>query len=43
VIMGLNYGLFEERIMDPETGVMLNPDLEFRANHSLKIPSLAKS
>jgi xanthine dehydrogenase YagR molybdenum-binding subunit len=26
--MGLNYGLFEERIMDPETGVMLNPDLE---------------
>ena len=29
VIMGLNYGLFEERIMDPETGVMLNPDLEF--------------
>ncbi len=28
VIMGLNYGLFEERIMDPETGVMLNPDLE---------------
>lgn len=28
VIMGLNYGLFEERIMDPGTGVMLNPDLE---------------
>jgi xanthine dehydrogenase YagR molybdenum-binding subunit len=28
VIMGLNYGLFEERIMDPATGVMLNPDLE---------------
>jgi xanthine dehydrogenase YagR molybdenum-binding subunit len=28
VIMGLNYGLFEERIMDPETGIMLNPDLE---------------
>ena len=28
VIMGLNYGLFEERIMDPETGVMLNADLE---------------
>ena len=28
VIMGLNYGLFEERIMDPVTGVMLNPDLE---------------
>jgi xanthine dehydrogenase YagR molybdenum-binding subunit len=28
VIMGLNYGLFEERIMDPMTGVMLNPDME---------------
>ncbi len=27
-IMGLNYGLFEERIMDPTTGVMLNPDME---------------
>ena len=28
VIMGLNYGLFEERIMDPITGVMLNADME---------------
>lgn len=28
VIGGLNYGLFEERVMDPTTGVMLNPDLE---------------
>src|SRR5262249_14335406 len=28
VIGGLNYGLFEERIMDPTTGVMLNPDME---------------
>jgi xanthine dehydrogenase YagR molybdenum-binding subunit len=28
VIMGLNYGLFEERIMDPTTGLMLNPDME---------------
>jgi xanthine dehydrogenase YagR molybdenum-binding subunit len=28
VIGGLNYGLFEERIMDPLTGVMLNPDME---------------
>ncbi len=28
VIRGLNYGLFEERIMDPTTGVMLNPDME---------------
>jgi len=28
VIGGLNYGLFEERIMDPVTGVMLNSDME---------------
>jgi xanthine dehydrogenase YagR molybdenum-binding subunit len=28
IIMGLNYGLFEERIMDPATGVMLNADME---------------
>src|SRR5437763_15098606 len=28
VIGGLNYGLFEERIMDPITGVMLNADME---------------
>ncbi|CAN5842051.1 xanthine dehydrogenase family protein molybdopterin-binding subunit [soil metagenome] len=28
VIMGLNYGLFEERVMDPTTGVMLNADME---------------
>jgi xanthine dehydrogenase YagR molybdenum-binding subunit len=28
VIMGLNYGLFEERVMDPTTGIMLNPDME---------------
>jgi xanthine dehydrogenase YagR molybdenum-binding subunit len=28
VIGGLNYGLFEERVMDPGTGVMLNPDME---------------
>jgi xanthine dehydrogenase YagR molybdenum-binding subunit len=28
VIMGLNYGLFEERIMDHHTGVMLNADME---------------
>jgi xanthine dehydrogenase YagR molybdenum-binding subunit len=29
VIMGLNYGLFEEQIMDPTTGRMLNPDMEW--------------
>jgi xanthine dehydrogenase YagR molybdenum-binding subunit len=28
VIGGLNYGLFEERIMDPITGIMLNADME---------------
>jgi xanthine dehydrogenase YagR molybdenum-binding subunit len=28
VIGGINYGLFEERVMDPTTGVMLNPDME---------------
>jgi xanthine dehydrogenase YagR molybdenum-binding subunit len=28
VIGGLNYGLFEERIMDPITGIMLNSDME---------------
>ncbi len=28
VIGGLNYGLFEERVMDPATGIMLNPDME---------------
>ena len=28
VIGGLNYGMFEERIMDERTGVMLNPDME---------------
>jgi xanthine dehydrogenase YagR molybdenum-binding subunit len=29
VIMGLNYALFEERIQDPTTGRMLNPDMEW--------------
>ncbi|MDB5351205.1 MAG: xdhA 1 [Planctomycetota bacterium] len=28
VIGGLNYGLFEERVMDPGSGLMLNPDME---------------
>jgi len=28
VIGGLNYGMFEERVMDEQTGVMLNPDME---------------
>ena len=29
VIVGLNYGLFEERLVDPTTGTMLNPDMEW--------------
>jgi xanthine dehydrogenase YagR molybdenum-binding subunit len=29
VIMGLNYGLFEERLLDPTTGTMVNPDMEW--------------
>src|SRR5262245_22455799 len=29
VIMGINYALFEERIMDRHTGRQVNPDMEF--------------
>ncbi len=29
VIMGVNYALFEERIMDSQTGRQVNPDMEF--------------
>ena len=29
LIMGISYSLFEEKVMDPTTGVMLNPDMEF--------------
>ncbi len=29
VIMGIGFALFEERILDPPTGRMLNPDFEF--------------
>jgi xanthine dehydrogenase YagR molybdenum-binding subunit len=29
VIMGVNYGLFEERCVDTTTGTMLNPDMEW--------------
>ncbi len=27
--MGISYALYEEKIMDPTTGVMLNPNMEF--------------
>src|SRR5579871_3291071 len=29
MIMGISYSLFEEKVMDPTTGVMLNADMEF--------------
>lgn len=29
LIMGISYSLFEEKVMDPTTGIMLNPDMEF--------------
>ena len=29
LIMGVTYALFEEAIYDPQTGRMLNPDMEF--------------
>ena len=29
LIMGISYSLFEEKIMDPTTGIMLNADMEF--------------
>jgi xanthine dehydrogenase YagR molybdenum-binding subunit len=29
LIMGISYSLFEEKIMDPTTGIMLNSDMEF--------------
>jgi xanthine dehydrogenase YagR molybdenum-binding subunit len=29
MIMGISYALYEEKIMDPATGRMLNPNMEF--------------
>jgi xanthine dehydrogenase YagR molybdenum-binding subunit len=29
LIMGISYSLYEEKVMDPTTGLMLNPDMEF--------------
>ncbi len=41
VIGGINYGLFEERIMDPITGVMLNADMEqYRLAGAADIPEI---
>ena len=36
VIMGISYALYEERVMDPRTGVSLNPNFE-----TYKLPTLA--
>jgi len=36
VIMGIGYALYEERLMDPRTGVMLNPNFE-----TYKLPGFA--
>ncbi len=41
VIGGLNYGLFEEQIMDPSTGLMLNADMElYKLAGSSDIPEI---
>jgi xanthine dehydrogenase YagR molybdenum-binding subunit len=29
LIMGIGYSLYEEKVMDPTTGIMLNPNMEF--------------
>src|SRR5262249_52167179 len=29
LVMGISYALFEEKVMDPATGRMLNPNMEF--------------
>jgi len=36
VVMGVNYALFEERIMDRHTGRQVNPDMEFYKLGGLK-------
>ncbi len=36
IIMGLGYALYEERVMDPTTGVVLNPNFE-----TYKLPNFA--
>jgi xanthine dehydrogenase YagR molybdenum-binding subunit len=41
VIGGLNYALFEERRLDPATGVQLNPDMEFyRIARATDVPEI---
>lgn len=36
IILGLGYALYEQRVMDPQTGVVLNPNFE-----TYKLPGLA--
>ncbi len=36
IIMGLGYALYEQRVMDPQTGVVLNPNFE-----TYKLPGVA--
>jgi len=41
ILQGISYALFEERILDPHTGHMLNPDLEqYRLLRSRETPSI---
>ena len=41
VIMGLGYALLEERIMDDQTGVMINPNLEdYKIPSTMEIPEI---
>ncbi|MBT5876831.1 MAG: xanthine dehydrogenase family protein molybdopterin-binding subunit [Candidatus Latescibacteria bacterium] len=41
VLMGIGYGLYEERIMDPRAGYMVNPNLEaYRVMGAMEIPEI---
>ena len=41
VLMGIGYGLYEERIMDPRAGYMVNPNLEaYRVIGAMEIPEI---
>src|SRR5206468_1895842 len=41
VIQGLSYALFEDRLMDPATGRMVNPNLEqYKIAGSLDVPEI---
>jgi xanthine dehydrogenase YagR molybdenum-binding subunit len=41
VIMGLGYALLEDRIMDPQTGYMINPNLEdYKVVGAMEVPEI---